>query len=187
MSALEKKIEAILISSSDPIRAETVAKVLDEKDDAVKQALEKLQKKYSTDYGFILKETPLGFRFYTSADEEESVKQFLTSIQKQTPLSINSLETLAIVAYKGPISRAEINSIRGVKSESTLRTLELRGLINSLDGEGENSATLFQVTDNFLELMGISSTDQLAPLAPYLPESFSDNDAEIVSRNKKVI
>ncbi|MDR2799008.1 MAG: SMC-Scp complex subunit ScpB [Bifidobacteriaceae bacterium] len=184
---LEKKIEAALICSSDPILPEALAKMLDEKIETIEKAFQNLQKKYESNYGFILKETPLGFRFYTSASEEGFVKEFLKSIQSAAPLSISSLETLAIVAYKGPISRAEINSIRGVKSESTLRTLELRDLIIRLEGEGENSASLYKVSNQFLERMGISSTDQLAPLAPYLPEDLTNEESAELAKDKKVI
>ncbi|MDR3128339.1 MAG: SMC-Scp complex subunit ScpB [Bifidobacteriaceae bacterium] len=172
---LAKAMEAILIISPKAITVKDLWQVIYKIDKSItqtkiEQVLINLVKKYSFNYGFSLSKTSLGYRFYSSVEQKLIVESFLQNIQIEQNLSLSSLETLAIVAYKGPISRTEINSIRGVNSDSTIRTLQLRDLITVKNPNKTNIVTLFEVTDLFLEKMSISSLDQLPPLAPYLPD-----------------
>ncbi|MDR3116600.1 MAG: SMC-Scp complex subunit ScpB [Bifidobacteriaceae bacterium] len=181
---LEAKIEAILIMSSEPVTEENILNSIHNSPlknknvtlDEVVQSFDSLVKKYSKNFGFILQKTSLGYRFYTSPTLKDFVENYLQNIQTAQPLSISALETLAIVAYKGPISRSQINSIRGVKSDSTIRTLQLRDLISEKSSADASGASFFEVTNYFLEKLGLSSTSELAPLAPYLPDNFSADD-----------
>ncbi|MDR3152060.1 MAG: SMC-Scp complex subunit ScpB [Bifidobacteriaceae bacterium] len=180
MSDLEAKIEAILIMSSESITAKNILNSIQNfplKDknttlEEVVQALDNLVKKYSKSFGFILQKTSLGYRFYTSPKQKDFVKNYLQNIQTEQPLSISALETLAIVAYKGPVNRVQINSIRGVKSDSTIRTLQLRNLISEKSSADASGASSYEVTNCFLEKLGLSNVSELAPLAPYLPDNF---------------
>jgi segregation and condensation protein B len=85
-----------------------------------------------------------------------------------------ALETLAVVAYKQPVTRSRISAIRGVNCDGVMRTLTTRGLIEECGTEGETGAYLYRTTPLFLEKLGLNSTDQLPPLAPFLPDDVED-------------
>ncbi|MDR1823759.1 MAG: SMC-Scp complex subunit ScpB [Bifidobacteriaceae bacterium] len=118
--------------------------------------------------GFELREVGGGWRFYSHPDHAEVVSRFVRE-GITTRLTQAALETLAVVAYKGPISRGRIGAVRGVNVESVMRTLVSRGLVEEAGVEEETGAVLYATTPLFLERMGMTSLDELEPLAPHLP------------------
>jgi len=118
--------------------------------------------------GFELREVGGGWRFYSQPDHLEAVERFVME-GATAKLTQAALETLAIVAYKGPLSRGQISQVRGVSVDSVVRTLLSRGLIEEAGVDQSSGATLFGTTQFFLQAMGLASLDQLAPLAPHLP------------------
>ena len=118
--------------------------------------------------GFELREVGGGWRFYSRPDHLAAVERFVME-GATAKLSQAALETLAIVAYKGPLSRGQISQVRGVAVDSVVRTLLSRGLIEEVGAAESTGATLFATTQFFLQAMGLASLDQLEPLAPHLP------------------
>ena len=121
--------------------------------------------------GFELVRVAGGYRYQTAADQIAYVERFLLSDQRAR-LSAAALETLAIVAYKQPISRAQIASIRGVDPDGVLRTLQSRGYVDAVGRDpGPGQAVLFGTTAEFLERLGIDSTADLPPIAEFIPDA----------------
>ncbi|HIZ37273.1 MAG TPA: SMC-Scp complex subunit ScpB [Candidatus Ruania gallistercoris] len=128
--------------------------------------------------GVELRESGGGWRFYSAPAFAPAVEQFV--IDGQTArLTQAALETLAVIAYRQPVSRGRISAIRGVNVDSVVRTLLTRGLIEEAGQDTEGGATLYRTTSYFLERLGLRSLDDLPPLAPYLPDidTFDDIDA----------
>ncbi|MGO2185923.1 MAG: SMC-Scp complex subunit ScpB, partial [Brevibacterium aurantiacum] len=134
--------------------------------------------------GFEIRLVAGGFRIFSRGDYHEIVKDFLTSGQS-AKLSQAALETLAVIAYRQPISRPRIAAIRGVSVDGVIRTLLLRGLIVEAGKEATTSALLYTTTHQFLDALGMNSIDDLPEIAPYLPE---DADvAELGADNTEVL
>ena len=121
-----------------------------------------------------------GFRIFSRGDYHEIVKDFLTSGQS-AKLSQAALETLAVIAYRQPISRPRIAAIRGVSVDGVIRTLLLRGLIVEAGKEATTSALLYTTTHQFLDALGMNSIDGLPEIAPYLPEDADVADKMVVN------
>jgi segregation and condensation protein B len=119
--------------------------------------------------GFELRNVAGGWRYYTREQYAAVVEGFVLDGQ-QARLTQAALETLAVVAYKQPVSRARISAIRGVNVDGVIRTLLTRGLVEEAGQDGEHGATLYRTTGYFLERIGVSSIDELPELAPYLPD-----------------
>ncbi len=119
--------------------------------------------------GFQLVRVAGGYRFQTQADLSPYVERFLLH-DHRARLSGAALETLAIVAYKQPVSRARVSAIRGVNVDGVMRTLLTRGLVEEAGHDGEHGATLYRTTGYFLERIGVTGLDELPELAPYLPD-----------------
>jgi segregation and condensation protein B len=102
-----------------------------------------------------------------------AVKMFIAN-ENPTKLSQAALETLSVIAYKQPIARGQIASIRGVNVDSVVRTLTSRGLVTELYTDSETGAIHYGTTSLLLEQLGINSLDQLPPISPYLPDIHSD-------------
>jgi segregation and condensation protein B len=120
-------------------------------------------------HGFELARVAGGYRYQTASDLTPYVERFLLHDQRSR-LSGAALETLAIVAYKQPISRAQIASIRGVDPDGVIRTLTARGYIDQVGrDEGPGQAILFGTTTLFLEKLGLDSLDELPPIAEFIP------------------
>ena len=122
-----------------------------------------------TGRGFELRQIGGGWRYYTREEHAELVGRYLLDGQ-QAKLSQAALETLAVVAYQQPISRARISAVRGVSVDGVMRTLLTRGLVAEAGHDHESGAILFRTTGYFLERMGLRSLDDLPALAPHLPE-----------------
>ncbi|REF38033.1 segregation and condensation protein B [Thermasporomyces composti] len=163
-------IEAIMMVVDEPLPAITLAQVLDRPVPEVEEALQKLAESYTAEgRGFELRQVGGGWRFYTREKYAEIVERFVLDGQ-QAKLTQAALETLAVVAYQQPVSRARVSAIRGVNCDGVVRTLLARGLIEEAGTDRESGATLYRTTSYFLERLGLRSLDELPSLAPYLPE-----------------
>jgi segregation and condensation protein B len=170
-------IEAILLVVDEPLTSITLATVLDRPAPAVTEALRGLAMAYDAERrGFDLREVAGGWRLYTREEYAEVVEKFVLDGQ-QAKLTQASLETLAVVAYRQPVSRSRVSAIRGVNCDGVMRTLISRGLIEEAGLEGESGAALYRTTSYFLERLGLNSIDELPDLAPYLPEMDEIEDA----------
>jgi segregation and condensation protein B len=166
-SELGRSIEAILMVVDEPVTELTLATVLQVTVDEVVAALEVLAGSYE-DRGFTLKAINGGWRFYSHADYSEAVEKFVLDGQ-QNRLTQAALETLAVISYRQPVSRARVSAIRGVNVEAVMKTLVTRGLVEEYGLEPETGAILYKTTSYFLERLGLNSLDDLPALAPYLP------------------
>ncbi|MFT3871931.1 MAG: SMC-Scp complex subunit ScpB [Nocardioides sp.] len=138
--------------------------------DEVSAALAALAEEYTQQgRGFELRNVAGGWRFYTRDEFAPVVEGFVLDGQ-QARLTQAALETLAVVAYKQPVSRARVSAIRGVNVDGVMRTLLTRGLVEEAGHDGEHGATLYRTTGYFLERIGVTSLDELPELAPYLPD-----------------
>ena len=167
-ATLGRSIEAILMVVDEPVTELTLASVLEVTVDQIVDALERLQGSYQ-DRGFSLKAINGGWRFYSSPDFSAAVEKFVLDGQ-QNRLTQAALETLAVVAYRQPISRARVSAIRGVNVEAVMKTLITRGLVDEFGVENETGAILYKTTSYFLERLGLNRIQDLPPLAPHLPD-----------------
>ena len=152
---------------------------------AVDEALADLAREYDEQgRGFELRNVAGGWRYYTREEFAAVVEGFVLDGQ-QARLTQAALETLAVVAYKQPVSRARVSAIRGVNVDGVMRTLLTRGLVEEAGHDGEHGATLYRTSGYFLERIGVTSLDDLPELAPYLPDmdDFEDDLAEAVARD----
>lgn len=167
-AALARSIEAILMVVDEPVTELTLASVLQVTVDQVVDALEALVPTYE-DRGFTLKAINGGWRFYSHPDCGAVVEKFVLDGQ-QNRLTQAALETLAVIAYRQPISRARVSAIRGVNVEAVMKTLITRGLVEEYGVENETGAILYKTTSYFLERLGLNALTDLPPLAPHLPD-----------------
>ncbi|HZM78417.1 MAG TPA: SMC-Scp complex subunit ScpB, partial [Candidatus Limnocylindrales bacterium] len=167
-------LEAILMVVDEPVGEITLAQVLDVPAEQVANALIELSARYTEEgKGFDLRRAAGGWRFYTRAEYSSYVEKFVLDGQ-QLRLTQASLETLAVVAYKQPVTRSRISAIRGVNCDGVVRTLITRGLIEECGTEPESGAHLYRTTNLFLEKLGLDSVAQLPPLAPFLPDNLDE-------------
>jgi segregation and condensation protein B len=167
---LSKSLEAILMVVEEPISEVILAQVLEIPTEQVKEELLSMAQGYEQNgHGFLLKEVAGGWRYYSHPDQSALVEKFVLDGQ-QTRLTQAALETLAVIAYRQPISRARVSAIRGVNVEAVMKTLVTRGLVEESGVEEESGAILYRTTSYFLEKLGIARLEELPPLAPYLPD-----------------
>ncbi|MFT4658597.1 MAG: segregation and condensation protein B [Candidatus Aldehydirespiratoraceae bacterium] len=166
----KRAIEAIALVSHDPVPHELLAQLLEQPTALVEQWCDELARQYEIDRnGFELVRVAGGVRYQTAADLTPYVERFLLNDQRAR-LSGAALDTLAIIAYKQPISRAQVAAIRGVDPDGVLRTLQARGYIDEIGrDDGPGQAILFGTTSSFLEKLGLESTDDLPPIAEFIP------------------
>jgi segregation and condensation protein B len=174
MSAVEPtlsaSIEAVLLVVDEPVSEVTLAQVLERPRQEVASVLRDLATEYTTQgRGFDLREIAGGWRLYTRAGCAPIVERFVRDGQ-QARLTQAALETLAVVAYRQPVSRSRVSAIRGVNCDGVMRTLTTRGLVEEAGIDIETGATLYRTTSYFLERLGMSSVSELPPLAPFLPD-----------------
>ena len=169
--SVDASIEALLILAADPISEIELAQTLEVPIEVVKQGLRRLVAFYDqTDRGFELRQVGAGWRYYTRADQADVITRFVGD-QQMGRLTQASLETLAVVAYLQPVSRARIAAVRGVNADGVVRTLVARNLIQEIDRDPISGAALLGTTDFFLEKLGLTSINDLPPLAPNLPDA----------------
>lgn len=163
-------LEAVLMVVDEPITEMALATALELPVDDIRASLVELEEEYASDQrGFTLRQVGGGWRMYSRSDYAPVVEKFLLDGQR-AKLTQASLETLAVIAYRQPISRSRVSAVRGVNIDGVVRTLLSRGLIEEIGSEGEHGAVLYGTTTYFLERLGLGSLDDLPALAPYLPE-----------------
>ncbi|MFA9566386.1 MAG: SMC-Scp complex subunit ScpB [Acidimicrobiales bacterium] len=167
-----RSIEAILMVADRPVEPGLLAQLLEMPATDVEIVCTELAQQYETsERGFILAKVAGGYRFQSHPDLAPYVERFVLDGQSSR-LSAAALETLAIIAYKQPISRAQVAAIRGVNVDGVIRTLTQRGYVVEVARDpGPGQAVLFGTTPEFLERLGLDSLDDLPPLAQYVPGS----------------
>jgi segregation and condensation protein B len=182
---VERSIEAVLMIADEPQTLVSLATALSVPVAAVRQSIERLVADYdghggntggSIRRGFELREVGGGWRIYVRGEYDDAVRDFVLT-QNPTRLSQAALETLAVIAYKQPISRGAIASIRAVNVDSVVRTLLGRGLITEAFTDGETGAIHYATTDLTLVQLGINSIDELPAISPLLSDG-SDGFAD---------
>lgn len=170
MKDLHRQLEAILFVADEPVPLTQLAQVTETAKDEVTQALEDLRAGFeASGRGVTLRDVAGGWRMYTHPDVAPYVEKFVRAVQHPR-LTQAALETLAIIAYKQPVSRLQVASIRGVDSDGVVTTLEHRGLVREIGRDpGPGQAILYGTTDVFLERMGFGSLADLQPIASMLP------------------
>jgi segregation and condensation protein B len=173
---LRGALEAILLVVDEPVSTVLLAQVLEEPTVRIEGTLRSLAEEYyATGRGFELRQVAGGWRLYTRGDFAPYVERFVLDGQ-QIRLTQAALETLAVVAYKQPVSRSRVAAIRGVNCDGVMKTLVTRGLIEEAGIEPESGAHLYRTTRLFLEKLGINSVADLPSLAPFLPDNVDEID-----------
>ncbi|HEX6056905.1 MAG TPA: SMC-Scp complex subunit ScpB [Intrasporangium sp.] len=163
-------LEAVLMVVDEPVSEVALASALELPVDDVRAHLQALEEEYvAACRGFTLRNVAGGWRMYSRPDYATVVEKFILDGQ-QARLTQASLETLAVIAYRQPVSRARVSAVRGVNVDGVVRTLMSRRLIEEVEEVGESGAVLYRTTPFFLQRMGLSSLDELPPLAPFLPD-----------------
>ena len=167
---LVRALEAIILVATDPVPVDLLAQILGHREAVVESLCASLAAAYEeAGHGFQLVRVAGGFRYQSHPDVSVYVERFILDGQKAR-LSGAALETLAIVAYKQPISRAQIASIRGVDPDGVLRTLQGRGYIDQVGRDpGPGQAVMWGTTPAFLEKLGINSVNDLPPIVEFIP------------------
>jgi segregation and condensation protein B len=164
-------LEAVLMVVEEPVEDVALASVLGLSVDRVGALLGELVEEYDADgRGFELRRVAGGWRIFSRAAYAPVVERFVLDGQTAR-LTQAALETLAIVAYRQPVSRARVGAVRGVNVDAVMRTLVTRGLVEEAGNDPETGAVLYRTTRYFLQRIGLTSVDDLPALAPYLPEA----------------
>ena len=167
-------LEAILLVADEPIAGNVLAQIVERPTDEVSAALRDLADSYTAEQrGFDLREVAGGWRYYTR-DECAAVVERFVSDSQEVRLTQAALETLAVVAYRQPVSRARVSAVRGVNCDGVMRTLVLRGLAEEAGSDPETGAILFKTTSYFLERLGLARLSDLPDLAPFLPDHLDE-------------
>jgi segregation and condensation protein B len=163
-------LEAVLMVVDEPVTALALASVLEQPAADVEAALVALEEGYAAQQrGFTLRQVGGGWRMYSRHEYAPVVERFVLDGQ-QARLTQASLETLAVIAYRQPVSRSRVAAVRGVNVDGVIRTLLTRGLVEEVGHDDESTAILYGTTSLFLERLGLQSLEDLPALAPYLPE-----------------
>lgn len=181
---IPRRLEAILLVVEEPQSLVSLATAVGAPVAAVRQAVAALVADYDglsggPRRGFELREVGGGWRLYVRAEHDATVSEFVNS-QAPSKLSQAALETLAVIAYKQPVSRSHVASIRAVNVDSVVRTLVGRGLIAEVATDSETGAILYGTTDALLVNLGINSLDELPPISPLLDDGADGFDLESI-------
>jgi segregation and condensation protein B len=176
---LRRILEAILFVTEEPTPLTILAQITESSRDVVESELRALAADLEAGgRGVALREVSGGWRMYTHPEAAPYVERFVRSVQ-QPRLTQAALETLAIVAYKQPVTRMQISAIRGVESEGVVGTLEQRGLVMEVGRDpGPGQAVFYGTSPQFLERIGLASVDDLPPIAPMLPPTAAADELE---------
>jgi segregation and condensation protein B len=173
---LQSAVEAVLFVSDVPLATVDIAAALRRPEPEVDRALHDLGADLDDrQAGTELREVAGGYRLYTRSDLAPAVERFLRDGQR-TRLTQASLETLAVIAYRQPVTRGRVAAIRGVNVDGVVRTLLSRGLVTEVGTDPDTGAGLYATTDLFLEKIGVGGLDELPSLGPLLPD-LDDLDA----------
>ncbi|MEH1098398.1 SMC-Scp complex subunit ScpB [Micromonospora sp. CPCC 205561] len=171
---LRGALEAILLVVDEPVSELVLAQVLEQSAERVGPVLDEIAAGYTAaGHGFELRRAAGGWRLYTRPEYATYVERFVLDGQS-VRLTQAALETLAVVAYKQPVTRSRISAIRGVNCDGVIRTLVSRGLVEECGTEPDSGAFLYRTTTMFLEKLGLNSVDDLPPLAPFLPDDVEE-------------
>jgi len=167
-------LEAVLMVADEPIAAIRLATVLALPTDRVEDLLAELAAEYRGEHGgrprgFEVRRAGDGWRIYSAPVYADVVGRFVMEGQTAR-LTQAALETLAVIAYRQPVTRGQVSAVRGVNVDGVVRTLTTRGLVAEVGTDPSSGAVLYSTTGYFLERMGLSSLDEMPPLAPYLPD-----------------
>jgi len=167
---IQRSIEAILMVVDEPLAEVILAQIIEVPTEEIAAILAEMAEGYDREgRGFQLRHIAGGWRFYSHPDLAPLVEKFVLDGQ-QSRLTQAALETLAVIAYRQPISRARVSAIRGVNVEAVMKTLVTRGLVEESGTEHETGATLYRTTSYFFEKLGVNSESDLPALAPFLPD-----------------
>lgn len=176
---LSARLEAVLLAADRPVDTRSLAAAVAEPEPRVARALAGLQTEYDgpPERGFELRRVASGWQLYVRAGYEDAVRRL---VDERIPprLSQAALETLAVIAYRQPISRGQISAIRAVNVDGVVRTLVARGLVEPAGVDEATQATLFRTTDLLLAELGVDSLDELPPISNLLPEDPEETDGE---------
>ena len=176
--SIRAALEALLMVAEEPMSSSTLATLTRTPEEVVVTTLHDLAQEYAVqERGFDLREIGGGWRFWTRDNCAQVVERFVLDGQHGR-LSQAGLETLAVVAYRQPVTRSRISAIRGVNVDGVVRTLVTRGLIEETGHDHETGAHLYRTTTYFLERLGLKSLDELPPIAAHLP--MPDNVEEVL-------
>ena len=176
--SLRAALEALLMVAEEPMTTSTLATLTRTPQESVVSTLHDLAQEYAVqERGFDLRELAGGWRFWTRDNCAQVVERFVLDGQHGR-LSQAGLETLAVVAYRQPVTRARISAIRGVNVDGVVRTLVTRGLIEEAGHDHETGAHLYCTTNYFLERLGLKDLEELPPIAAHLP--MPDNVEEVL-------
>lgn len=183
---VRRRIEAILMIVDEPQSLVSLATAVGAPVAAVRQALEALAADYdgaagTPRRGFELREVGGGWRLYARPEHDDLIAEFIGS-QAPSRLSQAALETLAVIAYKQPVTRGQVASIRAVNVDSVVRTLLSRGLITEVFTDADTGAIHYGTTDALLTHLGINSLDELPAISPLLPDADGDALDEVMGR-----
>jgi segregation and condensation protein B len=179
---LKAALEAVLMVTEDPLDHVSLGAAVDAPPAAVEEALDELAAEYTEQgRGFELRRVATGWRF-SAREEYAAVVQRFAADSSPSRLSSAAQETLTVVAYRQPVTRARIAAIRGVSVDSPIRTLVARGLVEEVGAEPESGAHLYATTSRFLEALGLSTIEELPEIAPFLPE-MAELDADLELRD----
>ena len=169
-SEARRAIEAILMVADEPLEPHLLAQLLEVAPARVEELCAELAASYEADErGFVLVRVAGGYRFQSHPDLAPYVERFALEGQSAR-LSAAALETLAIVAYKQPVSRAQVAAIRGVNADGVMRTLQVRGYVEEVGRDpGPGLAVLYGTSRMFLERLGLDTVDDLPPLGAFVP------------------
>ncbi|MEU4339367.1 SMC-Scp complex subunit ScpB [Micromonospora lupini] len=171
---LRGALEAILLVVDEPVSELVLAQVLEQSAERIGPMLDEIAAGYTAaGHGFELRRAAGGWRLYTRPEYATYVERFVLDGQS-VRLTQAALETLAVVAYKQPVTRSRISAIRGVNCDGVIRTLVTRGLVEECGAEPDSGAFLYRTTTLFLEKLGLNTVDELPPLAPFLPDDVEE-------------
>ena len=172
MQETTRAIEAVLMAATEPVEARLLAELLEMPVADVDEQCRRMAEQYEREgRGFVLARVAGGYRYQTHPDLAPYVERFVLEGQ-HVRLSVPALETLAIVAYKQPVSRGQVSAIRGVNVEATMTTLLQRGYVEEVGRDpGPGQAVLYGTTTMFLERLGLHSLAELPPLGDFVPDA----------------
>jgi segregation and condensation protein B len=183
VGSVARRLEAVLLLVDEPHSVVSLAAAVSAPVPAVRKAIAALVADYDGEAdgpqrGFELREVGGGWRLYVREDYDRLIAEFLGT-QQPSRLSQAALETLAVIAYKQPVTRGQVASIRAVNVDSVVRTLVGRGLITEVGHDGETGAILYGTTDALLEHLGINALDELPHISPLLDDGSAGFDEAI--------
>ena len=184
-ASITAALEAVLLLADEPLSPQVLAAVVQTSTEQVLVACDALAAEYeSQGRGFVLARVAGGYRYQTAPSQDVYVERFVREGHGGR-LSAAALETLAVVAYKQPVSRHQVAEVRGVNVDGVMRTLRRRGYIDEIARlPGPGQAALYGTTSQFLEHLGLDSLDELPPLGEFVPDPAAD---EAMERRLRVV